>query len=159
MIRNASGSLNSTPEGNMLVLETMENLAKRQMREAEIKDWYYNKYRSFNPPEAPSLNEYLRQYDEENPVITDEMLERIRNFASPGEDVNLRNPLGGGDARTPDEKFRVLTSITSQDQFESMLNQIDPSVISRGLTNNPQLIRELSDWQLRMMRQRIAGQR
>ena len=155
MISESLGNLQTTPEGNEIILETMRRLAQRRIQIAELKD-EYTQYGTLSMPRllpegVPTFNEALRQLDEENPIMTDEMFERIQNLSTPGRDLSEFDILPERPPVTGDQRFDALISITSQNEFNEMLNQMSEEEISAQILANPEILSEqsgaLSEWQ------------
>lgn len=159
MISESLGSLETTPEGNQIILETMRRLAQRRIQIADLKDEYTTygtlSMPSLLPEGVPTFNRALTQLDEENPIMTEEMIERIENLTTPGREVSAFDLVPARTPQTGDQRFDALISITSQEEFNNMLNQMPVADISARISANPEIINSLTEWQKRALANRI----
>lgn len=70
-------SLTRTPEGNKILLETMERVANREIQVATLADQYVTEYNSLRPPGTKSYFQAVRDLEESDPVISAQLRQRI----------------------------------------------------------------------------------
>ena len=76
-IRDSLPQLSRTPEGNKILLEVMERVAQRDIEIASLADEYIRKYNTLRPENDRTFFQALRDLEETDPVITDELRNRI----------------------------------------------------------------------------------
>ena len=70
-------ALTRTPEGNKILLEVMSRTATREIELANLGDRYANEFGTLRPESEPSFFQAMRDLEENDPVITEELRKRI----------------------------------------------------------------------------------
>ena len=70
-------ALTRTPEGNKILLEVMGRTATREIELANLADRYAIEYQTLRPEGEPSFFQAMRDLEENDPVITEELRKRI----------------------------------------------------------------------------------
>ena len=76
-VKDGLPSLSRTPEGNMIILEVMDRTTDREIEIAALAETYLNRYGKLRPEGQTSFFEAIADLDKEDPVITEELRERI----------------------------------------------------------------------------------
>jgi hypothetical protein len=76
-VKDSMPSLVRTPEGNMILLEVMDRAADREIKLATMADEYIQRYNTLRPKETKTYFQAVRDLDEVDPVITEELQQRI----------------------------------------------------------------------------------
>lgn len=159
MISDSLGNLETTPEGNRIILDTMRRLYERQIEIASLKD-KYNKYGGLSsvPEGVPTFNQALNELEESDPIVNEEMIERIQSLTSPGDSARGRFPsFGGGPERPSNERVSAVLGIESQSDFQESVGQLDRSLLQQWVTENAEQLGNYPSWKLAMIRARLAG--
>jgi len=84
LVRDSLPALTRTPEGNMIIIEVMEGVANREIQLASMADDMYREWGTLSPKDLPSLWDMLRDLEQSQPVVSDELLARIAEGAATG---------------------------------------------------------------------------
>ena len=76
-IRDSLPSLMRTPEGNRILLEVMRRKAEREIQLATLADEYIQRFSTLRPKDHKTYFQAVRDLDQEDPIITDELRQRI----------------------------------------------------------------------------------
>lgn len=95
-VRDSLPNLTRTPEGNIILMEVMDRTADRQIQLASLAEDFLQRYGTLRPKENRTFFQAVRDLEENDPVITDELRQRI---------------IKGSSAETPTfvERFKGLT--------------------------------------------------
>lgn len=102
-VQRSLPELVKTREGNMVIVEIMQRANERLQAHAEILDDYIARSTLY-PENEVSFYQKTREYDEENPVVDQDMLQRIESL-SQTESRSLKEILAGGQEQGPPEGF------------------------------------------------------
>ena len=86
-VRDSLPNLTRTPEGNKILLEVMERASNRTIEISALADKYIQQYGELRPKGAKTFFEAVRQLDEEDPVITPKLRERIMKGGQEGPET------------------------------------------------------------------------
>jgi hypothetical protein len=84
LVRDSLPALTRTPEGNMIIIEVMEGVAHREIVLASMANDMYREFGTLSPKDGPSLWDMLRDLEQSQPVVSDELLARIAEGAATG---------------------------------------------------------------------------
>lgn len=104
LIQETLPDLAMTPEGNLILIEVMERVANRQIEVARIAETYME-LGTTTPDGAPSYREALEALEAGDPILTDELKQRIRRGAQFGRDIGLGGALD--DSIHPDLRTKL----------------------------------------------------
>ena len=76
-IRDSLPNLTRTPEGNSVLLEVMERASDRELKIASLADRYISEFKALRPEGERSFFQAVRDLDETDPVIDDNLRQRI----------------------------------------------------------------------------------
>lgn len=76
-IEDSLPGLMRTPEGNLILLETMRRTEDRKAERAQMLDRYIREYGSLYPPDQPSYWQTIADLESADPIINDELRQRI----------------------------------------------------------------------------------
>lgn len=76
-IRDSLPALTRTPEGNRILLEVMERVSQREIEIATMADQFIQRHGSLRPEGKKTFFQSLRDLEESDPVITDDLRQRI----------------------------------------------------------------------------------
>lgn len=98
-IRDSLPGLVRTPEGNSILLEVMERASNRSIEISSISEDYIGRFGTLRPRNEKSFFQRVRDLEEENPVIDDQLRERIVDGGKASKG-SLKELLGKGDVST-----------------------------------------------------------
>jgi hypothetical protein len=89
-IEGALPNLTRTPTGNRALIRMLDRLAEREQAVAALTDDYVSRYEAIRGvPGVPSLQQMIRQMDEENPIIDAELRRTIEQASTAGRNIAL----------------------------------------------------------------------
>lgn len=88
IIQKSLPDLSVTPEGNIILIEVMERIAKRQIDVARLAETY-KVLGTTTPPGAISFDQAVYQLEQEDPIVSKDLYRRIEQGAAYGKDVGV----------------------------------------------------------------------
>lgn len=76
-VRDSLPNLTRTPEGNRILMEVMRRTAEREIQLASLAEDFIQRHNTLRPPDGRTYFQAVRDLEEEDPVITDELRQRI----------------------------------------------------------------------------------